>query len=80
MLERILGTGNLRYQHVGFSSDNMAAVLWTERGASKNSAAAGRLIIVIALRQRVARVSPLVAAHGAGYLNVISNIPLRSFG
>jgi hypothetical protein len=65
-----------RYQR----SRNTAAVSWTIRGASKKSAAAGRLLRVLALRQRVARASPLVVAHVAGDLNVIGDIPSRSFG
>ena len=38
------------------------------------------MLIVLALRQRVIRVSLLVAAHVAGDLNVLGDIPSRSFG
>ena len=51
----------------------------TKRGG-KNSAAAGRLLRVLALWKRVERASPLVAAHVAGDLNVIGDIPSCSFG
>ena len=80
VLEGIVGTETLRYKNVGLFSDNTAAVSWTIRGASKKSAAAGRLLRVLALRQRVARASPLVVAHVAGELNVLGDIPSRSFG
>ena len=50
-----------------------------KRGGKK-SAAAGRLLRVLALRQLVARAPPLVAAHVAGDLNVLGNIPSCSFG
>ena len=50
----------------------------TKRGGKK-SAAAGRLFRVLYLRQRVVRASLLVAVHVAGYLNVLGDIPSRSF-
>ena len=80
MLEGIVGTKNLRYKHVGLFSNNTAAVSWTQRGAAKKSAAARYLLRVLDLRQRLARASPLVAAHVAGDLNVLGNIPSRYFG
>ena len=80
MLEGIVGTENLHYKHVVLFSDNMAAVLWTQIGAAKKSALVGRLLRVLDLRQRVARASPVVAAHVAGYLNVLGDISSRSFG
>ena len=75
-----IGTKNLRYKHIGLLSNNTAAVLWTQRGSEKDSAAAGRLLIVLALQQRVKRASPLVASYVAGVLNVLGDIPYRSFG
>ena len=80
VLEGIVGTKTLRYKLIFLFSDNRAAVSWTQRGAAENSAATGRLIIVIALWQRVERESPLVAEHVAGDLNVLGNIPSPSFG
>ena len=80
VLERIVGTENLHYEHISLFRNNTAAVSWTQRGAAKKSAAAGSLLRFLALRQRVARSSPLVAAHVSGDLNVIGNIPSRSFG
>ena len=80
VLEGIVGTKNLHYEHISLFRNNTAAVSWTQRGAAKKSAAAGRLLRFLALRQRVARASPLVAAHVSGDLNVIGNIPSRSFG
>ena len=65
MLEGIVGTKNLRYKHVGLFSDNTEAVSWTQRGAAKDSAAAGRLLRVLDLRQRVTRASLLVAEKGS---------------
>ena len=79
VLEGIVGTENIRYKHVGLFSDNTAAVLWTQRGTAKKIAPAGRLIGVLALQQRVAISSPLVAAHVSGDLNVLGDIPSRSF-
>ena len=80
MLEGIFGTENLRYKHVGIFRNNTAAVLWTQMGARKKSSATGRLLIVLVLRQQVARASPLVATHVAGDLHVFGDIPSRSFG
>ena len=79
VLEVIVGTEKLRYKDVGLFSHNMAAVSRTQRGAAKKSAAAGRLLRVLALRQRVARSTTLVAEHVAGDLNVLGNIPCRFF-
>ena len=80
VLEGIVGTENICYKHVGLFSDNTAEVSWTQREATKNSAAAGHLIRVLYLRQQVARTSSLVAAHVSGDLNVLGEIPSRSFG
>ena len=80
VLEGIFGTESLCYKHVGIFRNNTAAVPWTQRGAGKHSAAAGRLIRVLALQQQVERASPLVAAHIAGDMNVIGDIPSRLFG
>ena len=80
VLEVIIGTEKLRYKYVGLFSNNMAAVLWIQREAEKKSAAAGRLLRVLALRKQVARASPLVAAYVEGDLNVLGKIPSRSFG
>ena len=80
VLEGIVGTENLRYKHVGLFRDNTAAVSWTQIGAEKKSAAAGRLLRFLAFQQLVTRASPLVAAHLAGDLNVLGDIPSRSFG
>ena len=79
-MEGIVGTENLRYKHVVLFSDNTKSVLWTQRGAVKTSAAAGHLIIVLALQHRVAKASLLVAVHVSVYLNVIGNIPLIYLG
>ena len=51
----------------------------TNRG-EKKSAAPGHLLRVLALCKQVARASPSVAAHVAGDLNVLGDIPYRSFG
>ena len=79
-MEVIVGTKNLCYKHVGLFSKNTAAVLWTQRGAAKKSAAAGRLLRVLAMWKLAARVSQLVAVHVGGDLNVIGDIPFFSFG
>ena len=52
----------------------MVEVSCTQRGPSKESAAAGILLRVLALRQQVEIASPLVASHVAGDLNVLGNI------
>ena len=75
VLEGIVSTKNLRYKHVVLFINNLAAVLWTQSGATKKSAAAGRLLRVLALRKRVSILSLLVAAHVAVDLNVLVNIP-----
>ena len=79
VLEVIVGTKNLRYKHVGLFSNNMAAVLLTQRGAAKKSAAEGQLIRVLTLLKLVARASVLVAVHVVGELNVLGNISYCSF-
>ena len=79
-MEGVVGTKNLRYKHVSLFSDNTVEVSWKQRGAAKKSAVAERLIIVLSLRQIVARASLLVAAHVAGDLNGLVNIPSRLFG
>ena len=80
MLEGIVGTKNLCYKHVGIFSDYMTAVSWSQRGAAKKSAAAGRLLRVLYLWQQVTRASPLVAAHVAGVMNVLEKISSLLFG
>ena len=75
VLEGIVGTKNLHNKHIVLFSKNTAAVSWTQRGVAKKSAAAGHLLRVLALRQRVAVSSPSVAAHIVGDLNVLDNIP-----
>ena len=80
MLEGNVGTKNLCYKHNGLLRDSTAAVLLTQMGARKKSSATGRLLIVLVLRQQVARASPLVATHVAGDLHVFGDIPSRSFG
>ena len=80
MLEGIVGTKNLRYKHVGLFIDNKAAVSWIQRGAAEQSAATGPMLKVLDLTQRVAIASPLVAAHVAGELNGLRDIPPCSFG
>ena len=80
VLKGIVGTKNLCYKHVCLFRNNTAAVVWKKRGAAKKSAAAGRLLRVLDLRQQVPRSSPLVAVHVTGYLNVLDDIPSCSFG
>ena len=79
MLEGIVGTENLCYEHIGLFNDNTAAESWTQRGAAKKYAAEGYLLIVLALRKQESRASLLVAAHTAGYMNVLGDIPSHSF-
>ena len=80
MLEAIFGTDTFCYKHVELFSNNMAAVSWTQRGTAKKSAAAGRLLIVLALQQQVARATQLVYDHVVGDMIVLGNIPYHSFG
>ena len=75
MLEGIVCTKNLHYKHVRLFIDNTAAVLWAQRGEEKNYEAAGRLLRVLSLQQKVERASLLVDAYVAGDLNVIGDIP-----
>ena len=49
VLGGIVGTKNLRYKHFCLFSNNTAALSWTQRGAAKNYATAGRLLRVLAL-------------------------------
>ena len=51
VLEVISVTKNIRYKHAGLFRNNTSEVLWTQRGATKNFAAAGNLPRVLALRQ-----------------------------
>ena len=75
MLEGNVGTKNLCYKHNGLLRDSTAAVLLTQMGAAIKSAAVGRLLRFLALRQQVTRLSPLVAVHVTGDLNVLGYIP-----
>ena len=60
VLEGIVGNKNIHYKHVGLFSDNTAAVSWTQRGVAKKYASEGRLLRVLALQQRLARMSSLL--------------------
>ena len=80
MLKVIVIIKKIYYKHVGLFIDKMKVVPWTQMGSAKNSAAAGRLLRVLALRKILARASLLVAVHMAGELNVIDGITPRSFG
>ena len=71
---------NLRYQNVGLFSDNRAELQRRQKWVKKMFAAAGRLLIVLDLRQKLARMSRLVATHVAGDMNVLGDIPPCSFG
>ena len=79
VLKGIVCTKNLRYKHIGLFRDNMAAVSSAQREVERESASSGRIIIVLALRQQVARASPLVVALVKGDLNVLGGIPSRLF-
>ena len=79
VLKGIVRTKNLRYKHIGLFRDNMAAVSSAQREVERDSASSGRIIRVLALRQQVARASPLVVALVKGDLNVLGGIPSRSF-
>ena len=69
-----------RFTHVGVCSDNSATVGWQTRGASKRSAAANRLLRILAIRLRKNRASPLITRHTAGKQNALGDVPLRSYG
>ncbi len=73
-------TTTLRWKHVGVWSDNSPTIAWTSRWASKRSAAANRLLRVLAICHRENRGSPLVARHLAGIRNRLGDILSRSFG
>ena len=69
-----------RFTHVGVCSDNSATVRWQTRGASKRSAAANRLLRILAIRLRKNRASPLITRHIAGKRNALGDVPSRSYG
>jgi len=71
---------DIRHCHVALLNDNASAISWIVNWASHSSGPAGRLIIALALRQRVRRASPLTPAHLAGKLNVMADLASRSFG
>ena len=70
----------IRYKHAGLFSGNTSSVLWTKKGGRKKSSAKGRLIRVLALRQRLAKSSPLLDVHVAADMNMIGDISSCSFG
>eukprot|EP00956_Cyclotella_meneghiniana_P038214 scaffold150186_cov46-Cyclotella_meneghiniana.AAC.1 len=66
--------------HVVLFSDNSPTVSWVNRLASRNSKVADQLIRALALRLKVAGVSPLSTLHIPGDKNAMTDIPSRSFG
>ena len=66
--------------HVVLFSDTLPSVRWVNSLASRNSKVADQLIRALALRLKVAGVSPLSTLHIPGDKNAMTDIPSRSFG
>ena len=71
---------DLRHEHVEAWSDNTPTVSWATRLNSTKSETANRLVMVLAIRMREQRSSPLVTLSIAGVANTLADIASRSFG
>lgn len=77
VLERI-GV-NLRHEHVGIYCDNTPTVAWSRKLSSTKSKVAARLLMALAMRQRVTRSSPLLTVSIEGKSNNMADVASRSF-
>jgi len=70
----------LQEKRVELFSDNLPAVGWTKRLASRKSLVAEHFVQGLALRIKTNKTCPLTTLHIEGKLNLISGVPSRSFG
>ena len=69
----------LRHEHVGVYCDNTPTVAWSKKLSSTKSKVAARLLMALAMRQRVTRSSPLLTVSIAGKENNMADVASRSF-
>ena len=67
-------------KRVALFSDNLPAVGWTKRLASCKSLVTKHFVQALALRIKTNKTCPLTTLHIKGKLNLISDVPSRSFG
>jgi hypothetical protein len=70
----------LRHKQVAIIGDNKSAISWIDRWATRSDGPAGALLAVLAIRMRANQASPVVPMHLEGKLNILADIPSRSFG
>ena len=80
ILEGIVGTKKFAINMLASSAVTRHQCCGQKRGGRKKSSAKGRLIRVLALRQRLAKSSPLLDVHVAADMNMIGDISSCSFG
>jgi len=70
-------SNDLMYKHIGLFCDNTSAVSWTYKGHTTTSLVAGRLLRLLAIRQRTQQTSSLMPMNIAGKDNTMADIPSR---
>ena len=70
----------LQGKQVALFSDNSPAVGWTKCLASRKSLVAKHFVQALALQIKTNKTCPLTTLHIEGKLNLISDVPSRSFG
>ena len=70
---------DLVFKHIGMFCDNTSAVAWAFKFTTSKSVIAGRLLRLLAIRQRTRQASSLLPMHIAGKDNEMADIPSRAF-
>lgn len=70
---------DLVFKHIGMFCDNTSAVAWAYKYTTSKSIIAGRLLRLLAIRQRTRQASSLLPLHIAGEDNEMADIPSRAF-
>jgi len=65
----------LTYKHIGLFCDNTLEVSWAYKGHTTMSLVAGRLLQLLAIRQRTRQTSSLMPMNIAGKDNAMADIP-----
>jgi len=68
-------SNDLMYKHIGLFCDNTSAVSWAYKGHTTMSLVAGRLLRLLAIRQRTRQTSSLMPMNIAGKDNAMADIP-----
>ena len=69
----------LMYKHIRLFCDNTLAVSWAYKGHTTTSLVAGRLLRLLAIRQRTGQTSSLMPMNIAGKDNAMADILSRAF-